>query len=174
MAPRKKKAQAWVSSEGKKLLERDIRKKFVTVEMPVDAVYNMHRAEYDECGVSPAEARRLFDGRLKAAFKRGSMMKKRSEEEALALKSDRLTHPRPLLDAHGTPQWEGSIAQKYMKQDIAHKLHLGKTSAEFCMTRPEYQVYGVERIGKKIEQEVKLRKWKENYPQRIKSLPTNP
>jgi len=165
------KAQAWRSSQGKKLLEYDIRKGRVTRMMDLEAVYNMHRAEFEICGSSPAEAFCLFEGRLEAAFKRRAENTSRSAAENAAFQQDRLTHPRPATNFRGSPQWEGSAAQRLMKQDITAGLHLGKTPTEFRMTRPEYQQFLVVEIGGHLKQEIKLRKWKENYPGRIKSIP---
>ena len=83
-----------------------------------------------------------------------------------------MTHPRPAMFA-GVPQWEGSEAQRLLKEDVAAGNHVGKTPTQFRLTRPEYQVYNAAFIGGHIKQEVKRRKFIANYPNRIKSLPAN-
>ena len=169
MPPKKK---GWVSSEGKKLLERDIRKGDVTPAMSMEEIFNMHREEYEEIGKTPQEARRLFDGRVKRAFAVGGQHSTRAAVEAAALQQDRLTHPRPAMFA-GAPQWEGSEAQRLLKEDVAAGKDEGKTPTQFRLTRPEYQVYSAEFIRGHIKQELNLRKWNENRPGRIQSLPAN-
>jgi len=170
MPPKKKKG--WVSSEGKKLLERDIRKGVVTTDMSLQEIFDMHREEYEQVGKTPQEAFRLFEGRVKRAFVRGGQDSSRSAVEAAALQQDRLTHPRPAMFA-GAPQWPGSEAERLLKEDVGAGKHVGKTPTQFRLTRPEYQVYSAAFIGGHIKQEVKLRKWKENYPGRIQSIPAN-
>ena len=170
MPPKKKKG--WVSSEGKKLLERDIRKGVVTTNMSTEEVFNMHREEYEEIGKTPQEARRLFDGRLQRAFVKGGQDSTRAARENAAFQQDRLTHPRPAMFA-GAPQWEGSEAQRLLKEDVAAGKDQGKTPTQFRLTRPEYQVYSAEFIRGHIKQELNLRKWKEHYPGRIQSIPAN-
>jgi len=171
MPPKKKKG--WRSSEGRKLLERDIRKGDVTTDMGLQEIFNMHREEYEKVGKTPEEAHRLFEGRVKRAFERGGEDSSRSARENVAFQQDRLTHPRPAVDASGAPQWPGSEAERLLKQDVAAGNHEGKTPTQFRLTRPEYQVYTPAFIGGHIKQEVKLRKWKENYPGRIQSIPAN-
>jgi hypothetical protein len=173
MPPKKKKVPAWsLASEGKKLLDRDIRKGFVTQGMSLEEIYSMHQEEYEKYGKNPEDAFRLFKGRVKGAFAQGGRASARSAVEAAALQQDRLTHPRPAMFA-GLPQWEESEAQRLLKEDVAAGKHEGKTPTEFRSTRPEYQVYSSTFIGGHVNQEVKLRKWKENYPKRIKSIPAN-
>ena len=173
MPPKKKKG--WVSSEGKKLLDRDIRKGVVTTNMSKEEVFNMHREEYEEVGKTPEEAYRHFDGRLKRAFERSGQDSTRAARENTALQQDRLTHPRPAMFA-GAPQWVGSEAERLLKEDVAagkDGKDEGKTPTQFRLTRPEYQVYSAEFIRGHIKQEINLRKWKEHYQGRIQSIPAN-
>ena len=173
MPPKKKKVPRWTGNcEGKKLLDRDVRKGAVTQHMSLQAIYDMHREEYEKYGETPEEAFRLFKGRVARAFASGTRDSNRSAVEAAALQQDRLTHPRPAMFA-GAPQWEGSEAQRLMKEDVAAGKDEGKTPTQFRLTRPEYQVYTSTFIGGHMKQEVKLRKWNENRPGRIQSLPAN-
>jgi len=174
MAPRQKKVQAWVSSEGKKLLDRDVRKGRVTRATNEIEAYNMHPAEYDICGSTPAEARRLFAGRLESALTRGEVNSNRSAQESVAYQQDRAVHPRPALDFHGTPQWEGSEAQKRMREDVKNKVHESLNASQLQASRPEYADYSAQQIGQHASQEARLQKWKKYYPKRIKSLPPSP
>jgi len=172
MPPRRKKAFDWFHSEARKLLDYDIRKGVVKREMSVDTVFDM-RPQYAAAGRDLEEARRLFDGRLDSAFIRSDEETNRAAGEMAALQQDRTTHPRPALDAHGNPQWEGSPAQAFMRTDIKNKRHIGLNQSQFRMTRPEYQVYDAQYIGRKISQEDRKQKWINNYPNRIKAIPPN-
>jgi hypothetical protein len=168
------KKQSWISSEGRKLLDFDIRKKKVNRDMSLEQIYNMHCEEYEKCGANPQEAFRLFEGCLKSAFQQADKDTNRAAREFAALQQDGLTHPHPATNLHGSPQWEGSVAQGLMKQDVAAELHLGKTPTQFRLTRQEYQAWSVGEIGGHMKQEEKLQKWKKNYPGRMKSIPYNP
>jgi hypothetical protein len=172
MPPRRKKPFDWYHSEARKILAFDIRKGAVKREMSVDTVFNM-RPQYAAAGKDEQEARELFEGRLDDEFRRADELTQKAAVEMAALQQDRATHPRPALDAFGRPQWEGSPAQALMRSDIKAKKHIGKTQKQFCMTRPEYQVYDAQYIGQKISQEDRKQKWIENYPKRIKSLPSD-
>ena len=141
--------------------------------MSLQAIYNLHCEEYEKYGKDPEDAFRLFKGRVKDSFEQGGRASARSAlEAAAALQQDRMTHPHPAMFA-GAPQWEGSEAQCLLKEDVGAAKHEGKTPTEFRLTRPEYQVYTAAFIGGHVKQEVKVRKWKENYPGRIGSLPAN-
>ena len=130
MPPKKKKVPAWsLACEGKKLLDRDIRKGFVTQGMSLEEIYSMHQEEYEKYGETPQEAFRLFKGRVKGAFEQGGRKSARSAVEAAALQQDRMTHPRPAMFA-GVPQWEGSEAQHLLKEDVAAGNHVGKTPTQ--------------------------------------------
>ena len=170
--PREKKVPGWRGSEGKKLLDRDIRKGAATRGMSMEAIFDMHREVYEQYGKTPEEAFRLFEGRVTRAFASGGRESSRAAVEATALQQDRVTHPRPAMFA-GAPQWAGSEAQRLLKEDVAAGNHEGKTPTEFRSTRPEYQVYSSTFIGNHVKQEIKLRKWNENRPGRIQSLPAN-
>lgn len=152
MPPKKKKAPAWVSSKGRSLLERDIRHGLITADMNWEDVFEM-RPEF-AVGENDAEARRLFEKRLKDALKRGQEKQSRADQELVALVIDRTTNPRPAIDARGRPQWEGSLAQTLLKQDVAAGVHVGKTPTQYHATRPEYTAFPVPYIGKKVDQEV--------------------
>ena len=91
MPPKSKKKPSWTKSEGKVLLQRDIRRGNVTEGMDYEVVFMM-RAEF--CvGETPEEALRLFKGRLKAALGRNTADADRAEDELALLQQDRQIHP---------------------------------------------------------------------------------
>jgi len=165
------KAKAWQSSDGKKLLDRAIRKGQVTQNMTKDQIFNLYHPQFEECGKTPAEAYRLFDGRLASAFLRATEDRNRAEEDLAALRHDRATHPFPQLDAKGRPQWEGSLAQISMRQDVKNGVLHGMTQSQIRMSRPEYQIFDAETIGQHKSQEERKQKWFANRKDRIKSIP---
>ena len=71
----------------------------------------------------------------------------------------RENHPRPDLNYRGEPQWDGSDAQRLLKEDMTAGKHLKyDTPSEFRDSRPEYQTYNKKVFRGHIHQEVRLRK----------------
>jgi len=162
MAPKK---HSWSKSDGKALLLADIRAKRVTHAMDWDAVFQT-RPKF--CvGVTPVEALRLFQGRLTRAFKAVAVKDERVAHELALMQQDHIAHPRPALDHHGNPQWEGSQLQKLLKKDIAEGKHLTMSTTQLYNFRPEYQSMHKPLFLGKIEQEVKLVKFKKQYRNRF-------
>jgi len=165
------KPKAWESSDGKKLLDRAIRKGEVTQAMTKLEIFNLYCAQFEECASTPAESYRLFDSHLASAFARATQDRARAAVEWEAYLQDRTTHPHPVLNAHGRPQWEGSPAQKAMKQDVKNGTLHGMTQSQIRASRTEYQVFTADEIGQHKSQEERKQKWFANRKDRIKSIP---
>lgn len=156
--PPKKKRIAWLGSEGRRLLAKDVREGRVTDTMDWQAVYDM-RPEF-EVGQSPAEARRLFEGRLKSALEAGSKNRNRAARELGFFHADRASVPRPTVDNNGLPRWDRSQAKQLLQQDIlVHQKHTFMSARAIRLSRPEYQVYDDQYIAKKIEQTLRTDKF---------------
>ena len=78
--------------------------------------------------------RRLNDLRkiIKASYDRAARDKN-------ALKIAMKNHPAPQFNHKGRPQWNGGVAQVYLKFDMALGRHLTKDKQKFYESRPEYQ-----------------------------------
>ena len=64
-----------------------------------------------------------------------------------------------MLNHRGEPQWDGSDAQMFLKEDITAGKHLlYKTPSEFCATRDEYKALPKKVFRGHIHQEKRLRK----------------
>jgi hypothetical protein len=83
----------------------------------------------------------------------------RASSELSLLQADRVAVPPPATDHQGFPRWEGSVAQKCLKQDVAANEHVGINKIHFFLSRDEYQLFTADFIWKKVRQEVKLTKY---------------
>lgn len=161
MAPNNNTNNNWAASKGRKLLREDIRSGHIPADMSWKTAY-LRRPEF-AVGQTPAEAKRLFEGRLRAARKFVSDRTARAAEEEALLHEDEIEFPTPATDAHGHPRWEGSAAQKLLKQDHAAGLTKALSNDEFYHSRAEYQVYPASYIYRKKIQEERTRKFLNQY-----------
>jgi len=167
MAPRKKKADplCWRSSEGRKLLQQDLRDGTIPPTMDYLTAFQQ-RPEFD-VGQTFEDAVRLFQGRLARTQKCLHDRQSRSASELALLQQDLASLPPPdAVDHWGNPRWEGSVAQSLLKQDVANNQHVTLTREQFYLSRTEYGVYTKKYISKKIEQEVALQKFLKQYRDR--------
>ena len=82
------------------------------------------------------------------------------------LRDDRIAVPPPATDHQGLPRWEGSAAQKCLKQDVAANQHIGIHKIHFFLSREAYQLYTDDFIRQKVRQEAKLIKFLKQYRER--------
>ena len=80
------------------------------------------------------------------------------DDEALAKDLER--HPPPARNLKGQLRWEGSDAQRYLKEDIANEKHkyVGYTPRHFRTTRPCYMLIDLDVFRKHIDQYKQARK----------------
>jgi hypothetical protein len=85
---------------------------------------------------------------------------KRADNDHEAFLAFNKNHPRPTHNYRGEPQWDGSDAQRLLKEDVVAGVHLNySTPSELRLSRPEYQVYGVDVFRAHLHQEKRLRKY---------------
>jgi hypothetical protein len=77
----------------------------------------------------------------------------------------RANHPEKDFNSRGEPRWEGSAAQKQLKEDVSNQFHWDKTPKEL-FNNPERQVYrdhfgdeGLQYFRNHIYQEERLAKF---------------
>lgn len=111
-------------------------------------------------GESPSEAKRLFEGRLAAARKREGKKVSRATEEERLFRADRLVHPVPQTNHRGEPHWDGSAAQKTLKQDVANGVHIGMMPQQYYAFRlPVFKDFSPKTIAGHVIQEERLIKF---------------
>jgi hypothetical protein len=119
---------------------------------------------YDRREEYKVTTKRLFKGRLDRL--RADIRKKQAfaASDSAALANDRLLHPVPTHNHRGEPRWEGSEAQRLLRQDIDLGNHLDLMPRDLFMSEPDYyDNYPLEVFRKHIKQEVKLRKFLHQY-----------
>lgn len=156
MAPKKKKKDDWLHSEGRKILFEDLR----TGKIPLD-YRQMSSADAFQLHPEFAEhdGANKFPGRLSRARTNVKNKKGVGETEMALLAADRLVCPKPTHNHRGEPRWEGSAAEAFLKQDVKKNKHELMTPKEFYNSRPEYKAWSLKVIRKHIQQEVRLIKW---------------
>jgi len=144
-------------SKGRKLLRDDICNGLITENLPVHTVCR-RRPEFAH-EANKTEARRLFEGRLEAAF---ACVKKKREHAAAELtlcEEDWLVCPKEATMFSGEPRWEGSAAQHLLKQDVAEGKHSTMTRTQFCLSRDEHKEFFKAAVDGHVHQEVHTEKF---------------
>jgi hypothetical protein len=154
----------WPSSKGRKLLIKDIRSGRIPADMAWEDAYKL-RPEFvvgTKEDNTAKKARSQFESRLDSAREILAKRDTRAAEELALLRQDRQRHPAPATNHKGEPRWEGSEAQKLLKQDVAEKKHEGMKPAQYYASRPQYKAWGFSAATIKghVEQEVKLLKFR--------------
>ena len=70
----------------------------------------------------------------------------------------RKNHPIRTHNDKGELRWEGSLAEYYLKEDMAKDLHIGVKPEDFRQTREEYLLFSKNVFRGHIHQEKKLKK----------------
>lgn len=107
-----------------------------------------------------------FTSRLSGVRDDTLLKVKRKDLDQKAFNNFRKIQPRPTHDHEGVPLWDGSDAQRLLKEDMAkglHELFQGKERRKkYWLTKEEFQVYKLPVFRDHIYQEEKL--WKlHNY-----------
>jgi len=127
---------------------------------PAEIYYNY--ADTLEFKMDGMEHGDTFTGRLLRLRNLIKKDKKRALKDHRALATALQNHPVPLLDDHGRPQWNGSVAQSQLKRDIAEGMH--KTFTPLELYNHEHRnMYRTALSAKefrwKIQQEVRTAKY---------------
>jgi hypothetical protein len=81
-----------------------------------------------------------FTRRLRGVLSDFQSKKKRAEQDQESYDDFRANHPEKATNHRGEPRWEGSEAQRQLKEDIANQYHWDKTPKELW-EHPERTVY---------------------------------
>jgi hypothetical protein len=152
-------AVPWNKSEAKKLLERDLASGMIPVsgrEMGSHEVY----ASRPEYAAFPVD---LFTRRLASMRVLARSQNARRASDAVALMHDRQLRPQATHSSNGVPRWEGSDAERLLKDDISNGLHTQMTPRALYNTRTEYQLFTLDQFRGHIYQENKRRKFITSY-----------
>lgn len=150
----------WNKSKAKELLEADL----ATGRIPCDGRQMRAQEVYQ---TRPEYATVSLDTfRKKLAYLRKTTREANEQRaaDATAYAQDRLLHPYTTHNNNGVPRWEGSDAQRFLKDDITAGLHTQMKPKELYGMRAEYyEVFSLDKFRGHIAQEVKSRKFKTSY-----------
>ena len=77
-------------------------------------------------------------------------LKKRANDDMIALAHDRILHPINMNN-----RWDGSAAQKLLKSDVKDDFHLHFTPLELWTSRAEYKAFPLHVFRPHVHQEVR-------------------
>jgi len=146
----------WTQSWAREQLYRDVYLGVITDDMD-DATAFASRDEF-----ALFDGMRFFPSRLERMRKRVAELKSKSARELAALQRDRQTDvgKLPLFNHWGEPRWDGSEAQRLLKEDIANGKHEGIQPLELWRSRQEYHSTDSNRFRQHIYQEIRTVKFK--------------
>lgn len=148
-------AVTWNKSDAKRLLERDLATGLIPIsgrEMGSLEVY----ASRPEYAAYPLD---IFTRRLASLRVIARGQNARRASDAAALTHDRLLRPQGTHETNGVLRWEGSAAERLLKDDITNGLNTQMAPKTLYTTRAEYQLFSLETFRGHIYQEIKRRKF---------------
>ena len=161
-----KKIVKWGKSAAKYFLKKCFKEKII---LP-DSLDAKHIWE-NHCKGRPEFARMSYDGtfeRRLAAIRDDYIRKvQRCKDDLMAFQIAKQNHPTPELNSRGEPQWNGSTAQKLLKELVARGGHQNVKPADLWQQEAEYQHYSLQTFRDHIYQEERLVKFN-NYVRHLK------
>lgn len=153
----------WTNSAAKLFLKKAFKEELIPLKYMRKEGGPGPRFIWDKfCAGTPAFNRMQYGSRFtsRLATVRNDHYAKasRSEIDQNAYDNFRQRHPRPTHDHKGLPLWDGSDAQRLLKEDMANGLHEKGDPIDLWVERAEYQVYDLQVFRDHIYQEQKL--WK--------------
>lgn len=147
----------WLNHPARKLLKDA----FLNEEIPLD--WNRQPKDiYDKFAHTEAFAGvrydKTFQSRLRSLRNIVKVKAERKTMDQNAFNIFQKNFPVRQFNDVGVLKWHGSLAEMYLKQDMAAGLHLGKKPQEFRATRAEYMLYSKTTFRKHIDQEKRLGK----------------
>ena len=127
----------------------------------------------DYCKGRKEFARMKYDAafvrRLKSVCEDFMKKAKRRDADLVAFNIAQKNHPTPELNHRGEPQWNGSEAQKLLREDIKNGRHEGKAPKALWEgpNKKAYQIYSLQTFRDHIYQEQRLIKF-QNYCNSLK------
>jgi len=151
--------EEWQHCYARELLVRDLLSGAIPIDSesmkPSDAY--LQRPEYVE---SDPEYR-LFSSRLRALRKQLTERHDLAAADSAALAHDRQIHPKKTHNYRGEPRWEGSEAERLLREDMDEGKHETMKPMKLYQSRPEYKqhCFTVDVFRGHIHQEVRHRKF---------------
>ena len=153
-----KEKSKWGKSAARKLLLQDLRRGRIPLEPTeaedLEAIFIM-RPEYCEFDFEK------FNGRLSDL--RELVLKEQSHADSDQVAFQRFVHNHPtisLFSRLGTIQWQGSPAQKLLRQDLKEDRHKNMSTRDLYGSRPEfYNEFPIKMFRDCLRQEIKTAKY---------------
>jgi hypothetical protein len=136
---------SWKDSRAKRKLAKDILSGKIPPEWKPKQVFATRPELYKEY-------EKNFGDRLRRLRKTLKTQQERADEDDAAVQHDLALFPRSAADARGYPRWDGSAAQRFLRQDMKEGRHVLKAKA-LQETRQEYKVYPLKVFNDHIHQE---------------------
>jgi hypothetical protein len=161
MTPRKKKESNWQNSEAKKLLLQDLH----TGAIPLDGDLMTPRDAYRQRPeFAEFDGYANFPSRLRGARQQVARLQNRAASDSAAFAHDQQIYPNAAKNHRGEPRWEGSKAERLLRQDMDEGKHKAMKPQLLYNARKEYyEHYPLKVFREHIYQEEKRRKFLVQY-----------
>ena len=141
-----KPAEKWKDSRAKKKLTKDILGGKVPPEWKPRQVLAMRPELYKPF-------KKNFGNNLRNLRKSLIAQQDRADQDDAAVQHDLNLYPRSKDDFHGYPRWDGSAAQRFLKEDINAGKHITLMPKDLQKTRAEYKLFPLKVFSDHICQE---------------------
>ena len=163
----------WAKSAAKHVLRQWFRDSIISISFENKEIEQIWK---DHCKDHAAFKKMKFDEafirRIKSVRDDHVKKVKRCEEDLKAYTAAKLNHPTPQFNHRGEPQWNGSEAQKQLKELIASGGHIEKEPKELWAGNTEFRKYLLKSFRDHIYQEQRLQKFN-RYVESLKQQKIN-
>jgi len=149
----------WLGSRARFELSKLIFNGDIDSETSPQAAFDLCKSRLPEAFKHYRFEEKFWPKRLVAVITEVNLLAEKAKKEKESLVRDRKLKPKPAITQRGYPRWEGSSAEKLLREDIDNGKHLRhKSLKKFEASRPEYQQF--ENFGGHVHQDIKRRKYK--------------
>ena len=145
-------AKPWKGSEAKAQLEEDLISGFVSLRKILT-----YKDEHERRPVYKEFPLKTFARNLRMARKRIQRKTDIALNDETALNSDRILFPVPTHDLAGRLRWEGSDAERLLKEDMEAGEHTTSKPKELWLSRMEYTMFDLKTFRDHIYQVTKTK-----------------
>ena len=145
-------AKSWKGSEAKAQLQEDLLSGFISLQKILP-----YKDDHEKRAIYKEFPLKTFTRNLRTARKRIKQKKDASADDEAALQRDRILFPVPTHDLAGRLRWEGSDAERLLKEDMEAGEHTTSKPKELWLSRMEYTMFDLKTFRDHIYQVTKTK-----------------
>jgi len=162
---KKKPWKPWATSKAKQQLKKWFKDGTLLLDYSETIgprkLWDIHCEKHQFFGGAGMKYDSTFTNRLRSVKNDHDKKDTRADQDLQSFNNFMANHPTPAVNSRGEPRWQGSEAERQLKEDIKNQYHVGKKPKDLWedAERQSYKNYPLKVFRDHIYQEVRLRKW---------------